>query len=217
MRRGCLRGVPWSALLGGTAVAAALLGAEVAWTGVPSGPVLFALGLALLGVASAFVLDEPAADAVEAVPATLRQRTLCRGLALAVPLGVGLAATWGRELRVSGTPGLGLALEVTGCVALGVTVAAMLRRRGLPTPGDLAAVCVGPVLLVCALGEPVGRWVLVFPLAEYSLWSRTVALWLLVIVGCVLLVALSTRDPLAGSARDGDQSGRSRAPTNWAL
>ena len=182
-------------------MAAVLLGAQVAWTEVPSGAVLFALGLALLGVASAFVLDEPAADAVDAVPATLRQRTLCRGLALAVPLAVGLAATWGRELRLAGTPGLGLVLEVTGCVALGVTVAAALRRRGMAAPGDLAAVCVGPALLVCALGEPVGRWVLVFPLADYSLWSRTVALWLLVLGGCVLVVAASTRDPLVGSAR----------------
>ncbi len=196
MRHVGLQGVPWSALLGVTAVAAVLLGAQVAWTEVPSGSVLFALGLALLGIASAFVLDEPAAEAVDAAPATLRQRTLGRGLALAVPLAVGLAATGGRELRLAGTPGLGLLLEVTGCVAVGVTVAAALRRRGMAAPGDLAAVCVGPVLLLCALAEPLGRWVLVFPLADYSLWSRTAALWVVALALCAGTLVLATRDPL---------------------
>ncbi len=182
----------------GCGVAAALLAPWVVWPALSFGPTLFAAGFAVLAAAAAFVLDEPAAEAVDAGPTTMRERALARGLALGLPAGLGLLAVGGVELRAPAVPATGLALEVLGCVVLGVTVAAVLRATGFATPGDAAASGVALALLACARLEPFRTWVLMFPSDPDAVWGRTVLLWAGLMALCAAALWVCTRDPLAG-------------------
>ena len=203
MKVGVLRGVPWTAVTMSSALAALLMVPWVAWPTVSFGPMMLTSGFAILGAAAAFVLDEPSADAVDAGPTTRRQRSMVRSLALVLPLSVGLAAVAGLEARTPLVPARGLVLQVVGCVLLGLTAAAVSRSRGVASPGDAAASGVGLLLLVCAHLEPLRSWVLVFNLGDDPWWDRTMSLWAVLVVGCGCVLVVTTRDPLAGSARSG--------------
>ncbi len=210
MTLGAVRGVPWPPLVTGSTVAALLMSCWVFWPQISVGASLFATGFAVLGATAGFALDEAAADAVDASPTTCRERTAVRAFSLALPVGLGLAAAAGLKVRAPATPVWGLALEIVGCVAVGLTTAAVLRWLGLRCPGDAAASGAGVILLI-GVGEPFSRWFLVLPLEPYDFWARTVAFWLGVLLVCAAALVVATRDPLAGQSRT------ALAPTNWAL
>ena len=198
VRAAAARGVPWAAMATGCCLAASLMLPWVVWPGLSFGPTLFTTGLAALAAAAAFVLDEPAAEAVDAGPTTVRQRAQARALALLLPVGLGLVLVAGVELRSPFVPAAGLVLQVVGCVALGVTAASVLRTTGVAAPGDAAASGVALVLLVAGRSEPFHTWVLMFPSDPGVVWTRTVLLWTGLLALCAVLLWVTTRDPLAG-------------------
>ena len=88
-----LRAVPWAPVAGGTALGLAALLLD-GWV-VPNGPGSALLWFALAGfaTAAAFVLDEPSAAAVDAVPVPRRTRTARRLLVGLLPVAGWLGGT----------------------------------------------------------------------------------------------------------------------------
>ncbi|HWH30454.1 MAG TPA: hypothetical protein VNU26_16140 [Mycobacteriales bacterium] len=189
-----LRAAPWGAVLGGTTAGALLL---LVAAGAPrAGAAFVPLALALLAGAAAFVLDEPAAAAVDAAPRSLRSRTAVRAVVALVPFAVGsfgllVAGQHAAHVWLPGTVAL-----LAGCVLVAVAVSTALRRR-LPAPGESAAAAVGLSIVALATFEPLSRWVSVMPTSSDAAWGRTAAVWSVVAVVCGGVAAAATRDPLA--------------------
>jgi hypothetical protein len=196
MAIGVLRGAPWVAIAAASGTAGVLLLISSVWPDRPFAAFFLGLGLAALGAAACFVLDEPAAEVVDAAPVPLRQRSIVRGIALAVPLGLGALAAVAREVRLAETTAWGTLLEVLGLTVVGLTVAAVLRRRGQAAPGELAATGVACFVLLLVLKEPTAKWVAVLPSGPDPHWDRTLILWLAIIAACLVTLARSTRDLL---------------------
>jgi hypothetical protein len=173
--RGILRGVDWRAVLGASALGATVLLLCVALPvdGLPLTYVRLAL-IALVG-AAAFVLDEPAAAVVDAVPVSRRHRTAVRGVAGLVPLAVWTAGVLGLAARHPGTPLRGLLVEGAGALAVALAGAAVLRRTGSREPGEVTATVLGAGLLAFLLFDPPPHSVPVFPLQNG--WAASTLLW----------------------------------------
>jgi fluoride ion exporter CrcB/FEX len=158
------------------------------------------LSLVCLAASASFVLDEPAAAAVDSAPTTLRARTAIRLLGVAVPASVGVCGLWAINMRLAATsssrlPYGGLLLQLAGCILLGLAAAAFTRRF-IPVPGDLVSGAVAGVLTTLVMYNPFARWVDVFPLSPQDRWSRAVTLWTVVCLICLASLARATRDPL---------------------
>lgn len=141
------RGLPWTPLVAGSALAATILTGCV---GIPTeSPPLGYLRLALivLAAAAAFVLDEPAAAAVDATPASLRRRTTHRAAAALLPLTVWTTGVLAVQQQHAATPTAGLVLEGAGALSVAIALAAVLRRNGHAEPGDAVACGLGATLL----------------------------------------------------------------------
>jgi len=179
---GTLRGLDWAVVLGGSALGAVILAGCVAFAadGPPLGYVRLAL-VALAG-AAAFVLDEAAADAVDAVPTTRRRRTAIRASAVAIPFAV---------------------VEGAGILALAVALAAVLRLTGRVEPGEIAASVLGAAILAVLVFNPLPESLPLFPVAEG--WAASTALWGSVAAAAAMLVVAVSRDPLpaGGGQRHG--------------
>jgi len=188
-----LRGVPWPSVGGAVLAGGVLLVLAVASAGSAQGETFLAFGFALLAAATAFVLDEPAAAAVDAAPRTLGVRSGVRLAAAAVPLGVGASAV-PLMLRHAALPASGLLLELVGCLLLSIAGAAILRRAQ-PTPGDLVASLVGVGVIGLALVEPFARWVTLFHWSA-SGEGRASLVWGALCTGCIASVLWATRDLL---------------------
>jgi hypothetical protein len=184
-----LRAAPWRALLG-LATAAAVLGAAAVALGGGTGARCLQLVLVLVGAAAACCLDEPAAAVVDACPVPRRSRLGARALASllpAVPATLSLAGWAARE------PFTWLfGLELLGCTVLGLTAAALARRRWAE-PGEVVCPATALALLCTVLVDPLGRRVLLFPLALSS--PRAVETWAVALGACVvaLLAAVPER------------------------
>ena len=188
-----LRGVNWLAVLGGTAVGAAILACCVAFTG-NTPPLTYArLGLVALSAGAAFVLDEPAAAAVDAAPTTLRRRTAVRLTAVTVPLSVWAVGVLVLDLRNGHTPAGHLLVEGVGVLAVTVAVAAALRAYGVNDPGEIVATVVGGTILGCVLFNPPPRSVPLFPVSQG--WAASTTLWCALAVAATILVVTASRDP----------------------
>ena len=127
---GVLRSAPWLPLLGGSAAAAALLGVAVLVHGSGFAPFAALLGLAACGGAAAYVLDEESAYVLDATPTSRGRRVAWRLLLVAVPGLVALAGLLGLDHLDGATHWLRLLPFAAASLAMGVGLAAGLRRDG---------------------------------------------------------------------------------------
>jgi fluoride ion exporter CrcB/FEX len=158
------------------------------------------LALACLAAAASFILDEPAAAAVDTVPLTLRTRTIVRLAGLVLPASIGAVGLLVIGERLNSTPYgdlpySGLLLLLAGCLLLGVATASFAHRF-IPAPGDLVSGIVAGFLATLIVYNPVSRWVDVFPLSPQDQWPRAVVLWAVICLLCLMSLAHTTRDPL---------------------
>lgn len=170
-----LRGIDWAVVLGASGCGGAILVGCIIFSG--DTPPLGYLRLAILALvaAAAFILDEPAAAAVDATPTPLTRRTAVRATALVAPVAVWVLGLLAIEQRTAATPTLALLLEGTGAMAVAVALAACLRMAGNHEPGDVvASVCGAAILAVLLLNAAPGS-LPVFPVAEG--WAASSALW----------------------------------------
>ena len=188
-----LRGVNWPALLGGSAIGAGILAVCVAFAA--DGPPLPYVRLALvaLAAAAAFVLDEPCAAAVDAVPVTRRGRTAIRVTAVALPFAVWTAAVLALERRNGATAVGALLVEGAGMLAVAVAVSAVLRLAGRAEPGEIVASFMGASMLGVLIFNPLPASMPLFPVDNG--WAASTALWGSFAVAGVMFVVAASRDP----------------------
>lgn len=188
-----LRGVSWPAVLGGSAFGAGILAVCVAFA-ADGPPLLYVrLSLVALAAAAAFVLDEPAAAAVDAVPATRRGRTAVRATAVALPLAVWTAGILALERRNSATAVGALLVEGAGVLAVAVALSAILRLTGRAEPGEIVASVLGASVLAVLIFNPWLGSVPLFPVGDG--WAASTALWSCLAVAAMMLVVAASRDP----------------------
>jgi hypothetical protein len=188
-----LRGVSWGAVLGGSAFGAGILAVCVVFAA--DGPPLAYVRLALvaLAAAAAFVLDEPSAAAVDAVPATRRGRTAVRAIAVALPLAVWTSGVLALERRNSATAAGALLVEGAGLLAVSVAISAILRLTGRAEPGEIVASFLGAAMLAALIFNPLAWSVPLFPVGGG--WAASTALWGSATVAAATLVVAASRDP----------------------
>jgi hypothetical protein len=188
-----LKGVDWAAVLFGSASGAGILAGCVAFAA--DGPPLEYVRLALVAlvVAAAFVLDDPASAAVDAVPATRRRRTAARAMAVALPLAVWAAGVLALEVRNAVTPVGALLVEGAGVLAVAVALAAVLRLAGRIEPGEIVASFLGAAILAVLIFNPPPRSVPLFPVGDG--WAASTALWAILTLAAATLVVATSRDP----------------------
>jgi hypothetical protein len=188
-----LRGVDWAVLLGGSAAGAGVLAGCVA-AGAGGPPLTYVrLALVALAAAAAFVLDEPAAAAVDAVPASRRRRTTARVGAALIPFAVWTAGVAALERRSAVTPAWALLLEGAGVLAVAVAAAAVVRRAGRSEPGEAVAAALGAGLLAAVLFQPPPRSVPAFPVTDG--WAASTVLWAVALTTAAVVVAAASADP----------------------
>jgi hypothetical protein len=188
-----LRGVDWAVVLGGSAIGTAILTCCVVFA--DDGPPLpqVRLGLISLAAAAAFVLDEPAAAAVDAVPNTRRRRTTARTTAVALPLAVWVCGITALDQRNAVTPAGALLVEGAGVLAVAVAFAAILRLIGRVEPGETVASVLGAGMLGVIIFNPPPHSVPIFP--SYDGWPASTTLWACVAIAATILVIIASRDP----------------------
>ena len=197
--------LPWRPVVTASMGAVCLLGVVAIWPQSGFAPFGIKIALICLAASACFVLDEPAAAAVESAPTTLRARTAARLVGVAVPATIGaggfgvIAARLHAEPSADGglgeLPVGGLLLQLAGCLLLGVAAAAF-ARRSIPEPGELVSGALGGGLITLVIYNPVARWVDIFAVSPDDRWSRAVALWVIVCLVCLATLARATRDPL---------------------
>jgi hypothetical protein len=199
-----LRAVPWLPVGGGIALGVATLSADI-WL-VPDGPgsVLLWFALAAFVSAAAFVLDEPAAAAVDAAPLALPTRTARRLLVGLVPVGFWLVGT---AVAVRSEPALSWpALAVTGggFLVVTVTAAAVLRRLGHDSPGEVVGAAAGAAVVLALVVAPpkIGT-----VLEAYDVSTRATALWVVLAAASGVLLSWAGSDPLTRWAPRADRDG----------
>jgi peptidoglycan/LPS O-acetylase OafA/YrhL len=188
------RGVDRRAVGGGCLLGTALLVLCVVLAEDAPPVALLRLALVPLAAVAAFVLDESAAAAVDAVPRTLRRRTVNRAVVLGLPLLLWAAGIAVVELRTPATPATGLLVEGTGVLAITLALAAVLRWGGRAEPGEVAASAVGGAILALVVFDVPSWWpVPIFP--GDTGWSASTVLWGLVAVASAMVVAGASREP----------------------
>ena len=195
-----LTALPWIPVATASIAALSVLSMVAAWPDSAFSRVGIGLTLVCLAAAASFILDEPAAAAVDSVPRTLRARTAVRLVCLALPGSTGALGFLVIRERLGSTPdhGLpygGLLLLMAGCLLLGLATASFARRF-IPAPGELASSIVAGLLATVIVYNPLSRWVDIFPLSPQDRWSRAVILWVVVCAVCIVSLARTTRDPL---------------------
>jgi hypothetical protein len=151
------------------------------------------LALIVLTATAAFVLDEPAAAAVDATPSSLRRRTAHRAAAALLPLSVWIVAVLALGQRHGSTPSAGLLLEGAGALSLAVALAAVLRRHGQAEPGDVVACGLGATLLGVLLLDPPPHSVQLFP--DGDGWTASTVLWGGLTLAAAGLTVIGSEDP----------------------
>ena len=190
-----VRSAPWLPLLAGSTAATLLLLGAVAWHASGFAPVATLLGLAACGGAAAYVLDEESAVVLDATPTSLAHRVRWRLVLVAMPAAVALTGLLMLDRLDPSTHWLRLAPFAAGCLAIGVVLAAALRRGGNRAPGDLAGVIAVAVVVLLVATDPLKAWVSVAPLGDTGHVGRTVLLWSAVVLVCAAVTARCSRDP----------------------
>jgi hypothetical protein len=178
-----LRAGPWRVLLG-LLTAGALLGVAGQLLGGAMTSRCLQLGCLLAGVAVAFVLDEPAAEVVDACAVSSARRTALRIGSAGVGVGLVLAV-W----SVQGVAGV-VVLELLGTSLLALAGAAELRRR-LPEPGERVGAAVLGVLLTTVFVDPVSRRLPLYPVGPTP--DRTYWLWAVLLLAAALGLCAAQR------------------------
>ena len=193
-----VRSAPWTGLLSVSLAAALLLSVGARLTGLV--PIIVFLGLSTCGGAAAYALDEEAAPVADASPTSRGRRVAWRSVLLVPPLVVGIAGLFNLDRQDPSTHWWRLLPMVAGVLAVGVMVAAVLRRRGSATPGDVAApVTAFGVTLICAV-DPLRRWVSLAPIGSNAHLGRSVTLWTVITVFCAVTTVVCSRDPVRMNA-----------------
>jgi hypothetical protein len=190
-----LRSAPWLPLLAGTGAALLLLLGAVVGHGGGFAPVMSMLGLAACGGAAAYVLDEESTAVLDATPTSLAHRVLWRLVLLGIPAGVALTGLLLLDRLDPSTHWLRMVPFAAGCLAIGVVLAAALRRGGNRAPGDLASVVAVAVVVLLVATEPLRAWVSLAPLGDTGHAGRTVLLWSAIVLVCAAVTARCSRDP----------------------
>ena len=188
-------GIPWRPVAALTAAGLPLIGIAATWTTSAVAGTALVVGVAALAAATAYVLDEAAAEAVGATPTSLRQRSGGRLLVAGAVLGLGSIGVTVLAVRSGLSARLGVLLWLTGCVLVAVAAAAALRRH-VAEPGDAVGGALLTVVLALALVNPLARWVDLFPSEPGERWAGSFVLWGVVGAICLLVLARATRDPL---------------------
>jgi hypothetical protein len=192
---GILRSAPWLPLLGTSAAAAVLLAVAVLAHRTGLATVATFLGLSACGGAAAYVLDEEATPVLDVTPTSRGRRVLWRLLLVALPATVALSGLLALNRLDAPTHWLRLVPLAAGSLAIGVALAAALRRVGTSTPGDLAGVvAVAAVVLIVAV-DPLRRWANAAPLGDTPHPERSTLLWSGVVAACGAVTATCSRDP----------------------
>ncbi len=190
-----LRSAPWLPLLAGTGAAMLLLLGAVVGHSSGFAPVMSMLGLAACGGAAAYVLDEESTAVLDATPTSLAHRVLWRLVLVALPAAVAMTGLLLLDRLDPSTHWLRMVPFAAGCLAIGVVLAAVLRRGGNRAPGDLAGVLAVAVAVLLVATEPLRAWVSVAPLGDRGHVGRTVVLWSAVVLVCAAVTARCSRDP----------------------
>ncbi len=145
----------------------------------------------LLGAASAWCLDEPAAVVVDVAPRSLAWRTGARAPAL-----LGLIVTWCAVVWHAGDDALfdragDVLLQGVVAVAVGAGYATCRRAWGEPAPGLILATSVVPLSAAWALVRPLEGQLPVFPYGTSSAtaWGTSAAGW--AVLGTVAVACLA--------------------------
>jgi hypothetical protein len=188
-----VRSAPLTGLLGVSLVAALLLATAALTSGLA--PLIAVLGLSTCGGAAGYLLDEEATAVADATPTSRGRRVAWRMMLLLPPLLVALAGLLNLDRQDPAMHWWRLLPLTIGALATGVASAAILRRRGAATPGDLAApVTALGVVSIYAL-DPLRRWVSLAPLGSTPHAGRSALLWAAITVGCAAIAAACSRDP----------------------
>jgi hypothetical protein len=153
----------WPRLLGPLAMPAACGGTALALTlistllprGVEVPMFLTHLVIVVLAAGTAYLLDDPAAEATAVVPRTLlnrRLRTLVPGLAVTALATAAVAAVLG--WRSPSLPMELLAWEALGLIAVALALSGAFFRLGEPEPGNLVAALLVLVVLGTLIAQP---------------------------------------------------------------
>ena len=174
-----LRGAGWPPIAALTACAGAVGAGGVALIDDGIGQALLTTAFALLAAASAFTLEEASHSIVDVTPMPPVEQTAIRAIALAVPLGAGLALLVAMRLATTtlSMPAVGLALA--GNLLLGFAFAAAARvRHG--EPGVRASSATLLVLILPLMYGPLARLIHTFPRAATATGgvSPTTSWWL---------------------------------------
>lgn len=188
-------GVPWRPVVMLTGGGLGLLLASAAWTGTSVSSTAVLLGVPLLAGGTAYVLDEPAGEAVAAVPTSLRARSFARLVVAAAVVVLGALVLVGVALRGGSGAKAGITVQLTGLALAAVAAAAALRRR-LAEPGEVVAGGLLGLVLTLAIAHPLQRWVDVFPSEAGQRWAGSLVMWALVAAGSIAALWAATRDPL---------------------
>ena len=196
-----LRGVDWAAVLGGCTVGALILAGCVAFTSDAPPLSYLRLGLVALAAAAAFVLDEPAAAAVDAVPRTRRHRTAVRTAVVVLPFAIWAGGIGALAQKVSVAPVGALLVEGGGVLTVTVALGAILRMAGRSEPGEIVSVVMCTSVLALLVFNPPPHLGTPFPLDGD--WTASTVLWAAITVAGAILVVAASRDPYLPSGRFG--------------
>jgi hypothetical protein len=190
-----LRSVPWLSVGSASAAAAVLLAVAVLARQTGLAPLAALLGLAACGGAAGYVLDDDALSVADATPVSRRHRTTWRLLATSAPAAVAAMGLFALDRVDPATHWLRLVPFAGGTLAMGVSVAAVLVRRGFSTPGDLAGVLTVMSVVAVTAVNPLRSWVSLMPLGDSGSAGRSTLLWIVVVAACAAVVFTCARDP----------------------
>jgi hypothetical protein len=185
-----LRGVDWVAVLFGSTLGALILAGSVTFARAVPPFGYLRLGLLALAAGAAFVLDEPAAAAVDAVPRTRRNRTATRIAVVLLPLTIWAGGIEALGARVAAVPVGALLVEGGGVLALAVALAAFLQATGRSEPGEVVSAVMCTWVLAMLVFDP--PHLAAFPLGGD--WTTSTALWGVVTIAGALLTVATSRD-----------------------
>jgi hypothetical protein len=151
--------IPWAVVLASALPGIVLVGVGIAFRDSDSALAPVRMGLMLLAVPSAFLLDDPSAGVSSATPRSPWWDLSSRMLALVAGCALIGALAWSWDLLVP-TPQAWLLALVPVCAAIaGVAGAALMRRVGRYAPGDVVASVAGFLLLGLLIFTPQrGSW-----------------------------------------------------------
>jgi hypothetical protein len=188
-----LRAAPWPAIAGITCASIVTGVGTLLLPQTRLGPFVLTIAFGLLAAASAFALDEPAAEIVDVTPLGRPRRTAARAVTLIVPCGAGLVVVLIAAGQDAGWPVGRLGVAVVGNVLLGFAAAAVARRYA-GQPGPVVASAITLVLVTLSLVRPLAAYVANAGGADAS----AVSSWAVVAGASVVVVLWAARDDRLG-------------------